>query len=160
MTSQSSQQIHIFQVPSSPASSCFTQKHDCRVPTEKKPNYLKALSNIINKLPKQVQVTELPAVSFLLLKKSSNQKKQKLHRSQQILRRCADSVCFQLLSLLLEALSCPDQGVQLSTLSCLQPVLVDPPKVLIQQLEALVSRLLALTTSPAMVRLTFSYANM
>lgn len=58
----------------------------------------------------------------------------------------------QLLSLLLEALSCPDQGVQLSTLSCLQPVLDDPPKVLIQQLEALVSRLLALTTSPAMVR--------
>lgn len=31
--------------------------------TEKKPNYLKALSNIVNKLPKQVQVTELPAVS-------------------------------------------------------------------------------------------------
>lgn len=31
---------------------------------EKKPNYLKALSNIVNKLPKQVQVTELPAVSL------------------------------------------------------------------------------------------------
>ncbi|XP_075949262.1 MMS19 nucleotide excision repair protein homolog [Anarhichas minor] len=85
-------------------------------PQEKKPNYLKALSNIVNKLPKQVQVTELPA----------------------------------LLSLLLEALSCPDQGVQLSTLSCLQPVLIDPPPALIQQLEALVSRLLALTSSPAM----------
>ncbi|KAI3364757.1 hypothetical protein L3Q82_000968 [Scortum barcoo] len=83
---------------------------------EKKPNYLKALSNIVNKLPKQVQVTELPA----------------------------------LLSLLLEALSCPDRGVQLSTLSCLEPVLVDPPPALIQQLEALVSRLLALTSSPAM----------
>ncbi|KAK7918894.1 hypothetical protein WMY93_010178 [Mugilogobius chulae] len=83
---------------------------------ERKPNYLKALSNIVNKLPKQVQVTELPA----------------------------------LLTLLLEALSCPDQGVQLSTLSCLQPVLVDPPPALIQQLEALVSRLLALTSSTAM----------
>ncbi|XP_054454424.1 MMS19 nucleotide excision repair protein homolog isoform X2 [Anoplopoma fimbria] len=90
-------------------------------PKEKKPNYLKALSNIVNKLPKQVQVTELPA----------------------------------LLSLLLEALSCPDQGVQLSTLSCLQPVLIDPPPALIQQLEALVSRLLALISSPAMsVRIT------
>ncbi|XP_067432666.1 MMS19 nucleotide excision repair protein homolog [Thunnus thynnus] len=85
-------------------------------PQEKKPNYLKALSNIVNKLPKQVQVTELPA----------------------------------LLSLLLEALSCPDQGVQLSTLSCLEPVLIDPPPALIQQLEALVNRLLALTSSPAM----------
>uniref|UniRef100_A0A674NVD6 MMS19 nucleotide excision repair protein n=1 Tax=Takifugu rubripes TaxID=31033 RepID=A0A674NVD6_TAKRU len=87
---------------------------------KKKPNYLKALSNIVEKLPKQVQVTELPA----------------------------------LLSLLLEALSCPDQGVQLSTLSCLQPVLVDPPPALIQQLEALFSRLLALTSSPSMVSFT------
>lgn len=84
--------------------------------TEKKPNYLKALSNIVNKLPKEVQVTELPA----------------------------------LLSLLLEALLCPDPGVQASTLSCLEPVLADPPPALVQQLEALVSRLLALTGSPAM----------
>lgn len=60
-------------------------------------------------------------------------------------------VLVQLLSLLLEALSCPDQGVQLSTLSCLEPVLIDPPPALIQQLEALVSRLLALIGSPAMV---------
>uniref|UniRef100_A0AAQ5XGW6 MMS19 nucleotide excision repair protein n=1 Tax=Amphiprion ocellaris TaxID=80972 RepID=A0AAQ5XGW6_AMPOC len=83
---------------------------------KKKSNYLKALSNIVNKLPKQVQVTELPA----------------------------------LLSLLLEALTCPDQGVQLSTLSCLEPVLINPPPALIQQLEALVNRLLALLCSPAM----------
>nr|XP_057918601.1 MMS19 nucleotide excision repair protein homolog isoform X2 [Doryrhamphus excisus] len=85
-------------------------------PEEKKPNYLKALSNIVNKLPKLVQVTELPA----------------------------------LLSLLLEALTCPDRGVQLSTLTCLEPVLADPPPALIQQLEALFNRLLALTSSPAM----------
>ncbi|XP_005938083.1 MMS19 nucleotide excision repair protein homolog [Haplochromis burtoni] len=85
-------------------------------PQEKKLNYLKALSNIVNKLPKQVQVTELPA----------------------------------LLSLLLEALSCPDQDIHLTTLSCLEPVLVNPPQVLIQQLEALVNRLLALLCSPAM----------
>lgn len=68
-----------------------------------------------------------------------------------VLYSCWGTVAVQLLSLLLEALSCPDQGVQLSTLSCLQPVLVDPPSALIQQLEALVSRLLTLTTSPAMV---------
>lgn len=60
-------------------------------------------------------------------------------------------VTVQLLSLLLEALSCPDQGVQLSTLSCLEPILINPPSALIQQLEALVSRLLALSSSPAMV---------
>ncbi|XP_029540459.1 MMS19 nucleotide excision repair protein homolog isoform X3 [Oncorhynchus nerka] len=83
---------------------------------EKKSGYLKALSHIVNNLPRQVQLTELPA----------------------------------LLPLLLEALSCPDQGVQVSTLSCLQPVLLDPPSALIAQLEVLVGRTLALTTSPTM----------
>uniref|UniRef100_A0A8C7GXZ6 MMS19 nucleotide excision repair protein n=1 Tax=Oncorhynchus kisutch TaxID=8019 RepID=A0A8C7GXZ6_ONCKI len=82
----------------------------------KKSGYLKALSHIVNNLPRQVQLTELPA----------------------------------LLPLLLEALSCPDQGVQVSTLSCLQPVLLDPPSALITQLEVLVGRTLALTTSPTM----------
>lgn len=57
----------------------------------------------------------------------------------------------QLLSLLLEALTCPDQGVQLSTLSCLEPVIASPPPVLLQQLEAVVGRLLGLVCSPAMV---------
>ncbi|XP_076025726.1 MMS19 nucleotide excision repair protein homolog [Genypterus blacodes] len=85
-------------------------------PQDKKSNYLKSLSNIVNKLPQQVQVTELPA----------------------------------LLMLLLEALSYPEPSVQLSTLSCLEPVLHDPPPVLIQQLEAVVSRLLALVSSPTM----------
>lgn len=83
---------------------------------ENKSVYLKALSHIVNNLPRQVQLSELPA----------------------------------LLPLLLEALSCPDQAVQLSTLSCLQPVLLDPPPALTTQLEALFSRLLALTSSPAM----------
>uniref|UniRef100_A0A8C8G090 MMS19 nucleotide excision repair protein n=1 Tax=Oncorhynchus tshawytscha TaxID=74940 RepID=A0A8C8G090_ONCTS len=83
---------------------------------EKKSGYLKALSHIVNNLPRQVQLTELPA----------------------------------LLPLLLEALLCPDQGVQVSTLSCLQPVLLDPPSALITQLEVLVGRTLALTTSPTM----------
>lgn len=57
----------------------------------------------------------------------------------------------QLLSLLLEALACPDQEVQRSTLCCLEPLLMEPPPALIQQLEALVTRLLALSCSPVMV---------
>ncbi|XP_076122990.1 MMS19 nucleotide excision repair protein homolog isoform X2 [Alosa pseudoharengus] len=85
-------------------------------PPEEKAGYLKALSHIMNNLPRQVQLTELPA----------------------------------LLPLFLEALSCPDGGVQLSTLSCLQPVLLDPPAPLTNQMEALIPRLLTLTTSPAM----------
>uniref|UniRef100_A0A673Y7J6 MMS19 nucleotide excision repair protein n=1 Tax=Salmo trutta TaxID=8032 RepID=A0A673Y7J6_SALTR len=80
---------------------------------EKKSGYLKALSHIVNNLPRQVQLTELPA----------------------------------LLPLLLEALSCPDQGVQVSTLSCLQPVLLDPPSTLITQLEV------CLTSSSQKVRI-------
>ncbi|KAG7325439.1 hypothetical protein KOW79_011755 [Hemibagrus wyckioides] len=83
---------------------------------EKRSVFLKALSHIVNNLPRQVQLTELPA----------------------------------LLPLLLEALSCPDEAVQLSTLSCLQPLLLEPPPALTAQLEALFTRLLALTTSPAM----------
>ncbi|XP_056102057.1 MMS19 nucleotide excision repair protein homolog isoform X2 [Rhinichthys klamathensis goyatoka] len=83
---------------------------------EKKSCYLKALSHIVNNLPREVQLTELPA----------------------------------LLPLLLEALSCPDREVQFSTLSCMQPVLLEPPEALRNQLEALFSRMLALTTSPDM----------
>ncbi|KAK1794309.1 hypothetical protein P4O66_011191 [Electrophorus voltai] len=82
----------------------------------KKSVYLKALSHIVNNLPRQVQLTELPS----------------------------------LLPVLLEALSCPDQAVQLSTLCCLQPALLDPPPALSTQLEALFSRLLPLTASPSM----------
>uniref|UniRef100_A0A8C7GZN2 MMS19 nucleotide excision repair protein n=1 Tax=Oncorhynchus kisutch TaxID=8019 RepID=A0A8C7GZN2_ONCKI len=84
---------------------------------EKKSGYLKALSHIVNNLPRQVQLTELPA----------------------------------LLPLLLEALSCPDQGVQVSTLSCLQPVLLDPPSALITQLESVSE--VCLTSSSQKVRI-------
>ncbi|KAF4085446.1 hypothetical protein AMELA_G00118080 [Ameiurus melas] len=88
---------------------------------EKRSVFLKALSHIVNNLPRQVQLSELPA----------------------------------LLPLLLEALSCRDEAVQLSTLSCLQPLLMEPPPALTTQLEALFTRLLALTISPAMkVRIT------
>lgn len=116
----------------------------------------------MKKLPKQVQVTELPAVSprqtvhVHLCKQKHSINRICFHAAR---RQHYWSVCvtFQLLSLLLEALSCPDQGVQLSTLSCLQPVLVDPPPALIQQLEALFSRLLALTSSPSMVSFIWMY---
>lgn len=60
-------------------------------------------------------------------------------------------LCLQLLPLLLEALSSPDKGMQLSTLSCLQPVLMDPPPALDTQVDGLVFHLLDLTTSPDMV---------
>ncbi|KAI5609725.1 mMS19 nucleotide excision repair protein-like [Silurus asotus] len=83
---------------------------------EKRSVFLKALSHLVNNLPRQVQLTELPA----------------------------------LLPLLLEALTCPDDAVQLSTLSCFQPLIMEPPPTLSTQLEALFTRLLALTTSPAM----------
>uniref|UniRef100_A0A674I447 MMS19 nucleotide excision repair protein n=1 Tax=Terrapene triunguis TaxID=2587831 RepID=A0A674I447_9SAUR len=57
-----------------------------------------------------------------------------------------------LLSLLLEALSCPDRVVQLSTLSCLQPLLLEAPHVMSLHVDTLVTKFLGLTSSPAMVR--------
>ncbi|XP_067909242.1 MMS19 nucleotide excision repair protein homolog isoform X2 [Heterodontus francisci] len=81
-----------------------------------KSNYLKALSHVLNSLPKQVLRTELPS----------------------------------LLMLLLEALSCSDQVVQLSTLGCLHPLLLDAPQIMSLHVETLVNKLLNLTTSPAM----------
>ncbi|XP_060624210.2 MMS19 nucleotide excision repair protein homolog isoform X3 [Anolis sagrei] len=81
-----------------------------------KSNYLKALSHILNHLPKPVLVTELPS----------------------------------LLSLLLEALSCPDRVVQMSTLHCLQPLLLDAPHIMSLHIDTLVGKFLSLTDSPTM----------
>lgn len=58
----------------------------------------------------------------------------------------------QLLSLLLEALSCPDCVVQLSTLSCLQPLLLEAPQVMSLHIDTLVTKFLNLSSSPSMVR--------
>ncbi|XP_073408958.1 MMS19 nucleotide excision repair protein homolog isoform X1 [Dendrobates tinctorius] len=86
-----------------------------------KPNYLKALSHVLNCLPKQVLMTELPSLT----------------------------------SLLLEALSCPDDVVQLSTLTCLEPLLLDAAEILRVHIDTFISKLLRLTSSPSMaVRIT------
>ncbi|KAK2499794.1 hypothetical protein MC885_002044 [Smutsia gigantea] len=81
-----------------------------------KPNYLKGLSHVLNRLPKPVLLPELPT----------------------------------LLSLLLEALSCPDCVVQLSTLSCLQPLLLEAPQVMSLHVDTLVTKFLNLSCSASM----------
>ncbi|NXN18997.1 MMS19 protein, partial [Indicator maculatus] len=55
-----------------------------------------------------------------------------------------------LLSLLLEALSCSDRVVQLSTLSCLQPLLLEAPQIMSLHVDTLVTKFLTLTSSPTM----------
>uniref|UniRef100_A0A8C0ZJF9 MMS19 nucleotide excision repair protein n=2 Tax=Cyanistes caeruleus TaxID=156563 RepID=A0A8C0ZJF9_CYACU len=55
-----------------------------------------------------------------------------------------------LLSLLLEALSCSDRVVQLSTLSCLHPLLLEAPQVMSLHVDTLVTKFLNLTSSPTM----------
>ncbi|XP_023564623.1 MMS19 nucleotide excision repair protein homolog isoform X2 [Octodon degus] len=55
-----------------------------------------------------------------------------------------------LLSLLLEALSCSDSVVQLSTLSCLQPLLLDAPQVMSLHVDTLVTKFLNLSSSSSM----------
>ncbi|NWI52356.1 MMS19 protein, partial [Calyptomena viridis] len=57
-----------------------------------------------------------------------------------------------LLSLLLEALSCSDRVVQLSTLGCLQPLLLEAPQIMSLHVDILVTKFLNLTSSPTMVR--------
>ncbi|NWS71625.1 MMS19 protein, partial [Crotophaga sulcirostris] len=59
-----------------------------------------------------------------------------------------------LLSLLLEALSCSDRVVQLSTLSCLQPLLLEAPQIMSLHVDTLVTKFLSLTSSPTMVRVS------
>uniref|UniRef100_A0A8D0N3X9 MMS19 nucleotide excision repair protein n=1 Tax=Sus scrofa TaxID=9823 RepID=A0A8D0N3X9_PIG len=85
-------------------------------PQDVKPNYLKGLSHVLNRLPKPVLLPELPT----------------------------------LLSLLLEALSCPDSVVQLSTLSCLQPLLLEAPQIMSLHVDTLVTKFLNLSSSPSM----------
>ncbi|KAM5244173.1 MMS19 nucleotide excision repair protein homolog isoform 2-T2 [Hipposideros larvatus] len=85
-------------------------------PHDVKPNYLKGLSHVLNRLPKPVLLPELPT----------------------------------LLSLLLEALSCPDCVVQLSTLSCLQPLLLEAPQVMSLHIDTFVTKFLNLSSSPSM----------
>ncbi|XP_051002527.1 MMS19 nucleotide excision repair protein homolog isoform X2 [Acomys russatus] len=85
-------------------------------PQDVKPNYLKGLSHVLNRLPKPVLLPELPT----------------------------------LLSLLLEALSCPDSVVQLSTLSCLQPLLLEAPQVMSLHVDTLVTKFLSLSSSHSM----------
>lgn len=62
------------------------------------------------------------------------------------------SFSLQLLSLLLEALSCSDRVVQLSTLSCLHPLLLEAPQIMSLHVDTLVTKFLNLTSSPTMVR--------
>ncbi|MEJ1276379.1 hypothetical protein NN561_007283 [Cricetulus griseus] len=85
-------------------------------PQDVKPNYLKGLSHVLNRLPKPVLLPELPT----------------------------------LLSLLLEALSCHDSVVQLSTLSCLQPLLLESPQIMSLHIDTLVTKFLTLSSSHSM----------
>ncbi|NXU39401.1 MMS19 protein, partial [Drymodes brunneopygia] len=55
-----------------------------------------------------------------------------------------------LLPLLLEALSCSDGVVQLSTLSCLHPLLLEAPQIMSLHVDTLVTKFLNLTSSPTM----------
>ncbi|KAM3835410.1 MMS19 nucleotide excision repair protein homolog isoform 3-T3 [Vipera latastei] len=55
-----------------------------------------------------------------------------------------------LLPLLLESLSCPDHVVQLSTLRCVQPLLLDAPHVMHLHIDTLVCKFLNLTDNSAM----------
>lgn len=118
-----------------------------------KANYLKSLSHVLNHLPKPVLVTELPTVRASLSKGVAA-----VQAAQQGYSHFQCHLHPQLLSLLLEALSCSDRVVQLSTLSCLQPLLLEAPQIMSLHIDTLVTKFLSLTSSPAMVRTPLSSA--
>lgn len=118
-----------------------------------KANYLKSLSHVLNHLPKPVLVTELPTVRASLSKGAAA-----VQAAQQGYSHFQCHLHPQLLSLLLEALSCSDRVVQLSTLSCLQPLLLEAPQIMSLHIDTLVTKFLSLTSSPTMVRTPVSSA--
>uniref|UniRef100_A0A5F4W152 MMS19 nucleotide excision repair protein n=1 Tax=Callithrix jacchus TaxID=9483 RepID=A0A5F4W152_CALJA len=100
-----------------------------------KPNYLKGLSHVLNRLPKPVLLPELPTVSPMGLEREGTRTR----------------ICMMWPSHTLPiALSCPDCVVQLSTLSCLQPLLLEAPQVMSLHVDTLVTKFLNLTSSPSM----------
>lgn len=117
-----------------------------------KANYLKGLSHVLNHLPKPVLVTELPTVRAV---PSRGTVAVPRPQGWELLTSPVSSP-LQLLSLLLEALSCSDRVVQLSTLSCLQPLLLEAPQIMSLHVDTLVTKFLSLTSSPAMVRAPLS----
>ncbi|XP_031453462.1 MMS19 nucleotide excision repair protein homolog isoform X2 [Phasianus colchicus] len=110
-----------------------------------KANYLKSLSHVLNHLPKPVLVTELPTVRAVLSRETAA-----VQAVQRGYSHCLCPLYPQLLSLLLEALSCSDRVVQLSTLSCLQPLLLEAPQIMSLHIDTLVTKFLSLASSPAM----------
>lgn len=113
-----------------------------------KANYLKGLSHVLNHLPKPVLVTELPTVRASLGRGDCGSTECTAGSYSCLL--CLPHP--QLLSLLLEALSCSDRVVQLSTLSCLQPLLLEAPQIMSLHVDTLVTKFLSLASSPTMVR--------
>lgn len=115
-----------------------------------KANYLKGLSHVLNHLPKPVLVTELPTVRASLGSGGRDCGSAECTAGSYSCLLCSPHA--QLLSLLLEALSCSDRVVQLSTLSCLQPLLLEAPQIMSLHVDTLVTKFLSLTSSPTMVR--------
>lgn len=106
---------------------------------------------MLNHLPKPVLVTELPTVRAGFSRGTAA-----VQPAQQGYSHFPCPLHPQLLSLLLEALSCSDRVVQLSTLSCLQPLLLEAPQIMSLHIDTLVTKFLSLTSSPTMVRTTLS----
>lgn len=138
-----------------PQTQCLASLFSCAffVLLDVKPNYLKGLSHVLNRLPKPVLLPELPTVSPVVTPQPGRGLFPWLGLIESQTIMCIPfSIASQLLSLLLEALSCPDSVVQLSTLSCLQPLLLEAPQVMSLHVDTLVTKFLNLSSNHSMVR--------
>ena len=104
-------------------------------PVAYKQYYLRALSHVMQAVPKQVLLGELPSV-------------RKLQPTY-----CNLIVsCTQLLPLLITSLECPDEGLQVSTLDGVYALIFDAPDVMASYVPTLIPKLLHLAQqAPTMV---------
>lgn len=105
-------------------------------PVAYKQYYLRALSHVMQAVPKQVLLGELPSV----------------RRLQPTYCNLMFS-CTQLLPLLITLLQCPDEGLQLSTLDGVYALIFDAPDVMASYVPTLIPKLLHLAQqAPTMVK--------
>lgn len=103
--------------------------------TGERQHFLRALSHIMQSVPKQVLMTELPSVRYI-------------HTYNAMLNLVILCVCCQLLPLLLESLGSEDTALRQSTLEGLHPLIQDAPGVVSDHMPSLIPRLLLLATVP------------
>ena len=122
---------------------------------EVKYHYLCALSHLLQWIPKQVLLSELPNVSNVtdLMRHFGDLEKSSFSKSLQspwplepiTKRNCLPFFLPQLMPLLVQSLSCEEQSLKLSTLQSMYSLVLDAPEIITRHVTSLVPMLLGLS---------------